>query len=256
MKISIITPSYNQGNFIEETILSVQNQNYPNVEHIIVDGGSTDNTVSILKKYPHVRWVSEKDAGQSNAINKGFAMATGDIIAWINSDDYYEKNVFGLIAEYFIQHPDCMVLYGDMTFVDINGNKLFSAEGDMISEEKLMDCPDCVRQPSFFWRKQVIETCGNIDEHLHLVMDFDFFLRTAKKFDFGYLDKNLSNLRIYSATKTLSLRKRQVYEMYLVYRKNNVVLTRKRLFFLFKKYIKSTRIVYRILLHFRGEGRV
>jgi glycosyltransferase involved in cell wall biosynthesis len=256
MRISIITPSFNQGEFIEDTIRSVMKQDYDNIEHIIVDGGSMDNTVSILKKYPHLRWVSEKDSGQSEAINKGFAMATGDIIAWINSDDYYEKNVFSSIAKYFKENPTCMILYGDMTFVDTNGNKLFTAEGDTICKEKLMDCPDCVRQPSFFWRKQVLETCGKIDERLHLVMDFDYFLRMSKKFDFDYLGKNLSNLRIYSTTKTLSLRQRQVYEMYLVYRKNNVILTRKRLLFLFKKYIKSTWIVYRILLHFIGEGRV
>ncbi|MGD1045871.1 MAG: glycosyltransferase family 2 protein [Bacteroidota bacterium] len=256
MKISVVTPSYNQSNFIEETILSVMNQNYPHYEHIIIDGGSTDNTVSILKKYPHLKWVSEKDSGQSNAINKGFAMSSGDIISWINSDDYYEKNVFGFIIEYFIKNPDCMILYGDMTFVDINGNKLFSAEGDKINEERLMDCPDCVRQPSFFWRKQVMEVCGDIDEHLHLVMDFDFFLRIAKKFAFGYLNKNLSNLRVYSVSKTLSMPRRQVYEMYSVYKKNNITLTRKRLVFLLKKYIKSLRVVYRILLHFRGEGRV
>ena len=105
MRLSIITPSLNQCEFIEETIHSVMNQDHHDVEHIVIDGGSTDNTVSILRKYPHLRWTSEKDTGQSNAINKGFQQATGEIIAWLNSDDYYEDHIFGDIVQYFETHP-------------------------------------------------------------------------------------------------------------------------------------------------------
>ncbi len=161
MKISIITPSYNQGNFIEDTIKSVIQQDYPNFEHIIIDGGSTDNTLDILKRYPHLRWISEKDSGQSEAINKGFKLATGDIIAWLNSDDYYERNIFSLVANYFQENSQCRILYGDMTFVDYSGNAMFILTGDTISREKLIKCPDAIRQPSIFWKKEVIDESMN-----------------------------------------------------------------------------------------------
>jgi len=98
--ISIVTPSLNQGRYIEQTIQSVLLQNYPNFEHIVIDGGSTDGTVEILKKYPHLKWISEKDSGQSEALNKGLKMATGDIIAWINSDDWYAEGAFNNVASF------------------------------------------------------------------------------------------------------------------------------------------------------------
>ena len=111
-KISIITPSYNQGQYLEETILSVINQNYPNLEYIIIDGGSTDNSVEIIKKYEKniSYWVSEKDHGQSNAINKGLAIATGDIVAWLNSDDQYCEKSLDIISNTFKQHPEINIV--------------------------------------------------------------------------------------------------------------------------------------------------
>lgn len=256
LKFSIVTPSLNQGFFIETTILSVLRQNYPEVEHIIIDGGSQDTTLNVLKKYSHLRWISEPDTGQSNAINKGFRMATGDILAWINADDYYEDNIFPIVAEYFENNPHIKIVYGDMTFVDKNGEKLFTISGDSINHENLKNNPDIVRQQSFFWRKEVISECGMLDENLHLVMDFDFFLRISKNYALGYIPRNISYYRYYEGTKTYSLRKKQVYEIYSVYRKNHISLNLPRVLFLLKKYVKSFRFVYRILIKIRGEGRV
>ena len=105
MKLSILTPSYNQGDFIEKNINSVMNQDWDDIEHIILDGGSTDNTLSILKKYPHLKWVSEPDEGQADALNKGLQMASGDIVGWINSDDYYEANIFREVITIFENEP-------------------------------------------------------------------------------------------------------------------------------------------------------
>ena len=119
--ISIVTPSYNQGKFIEDTIQSVLIQNYPNFEHIIVDNCSTDGTVEILKKYPFLKWISEPDKGQTDALNKGFRKATGDIIAYLNSDDQYCPGVFLTVADYFLEHPECKWLCGNVIFTDSKG---------------------------------------------------------------------------------------------------------------------------------------
>ncbi len=217
MKFSIITPSYNQGRFIEDTIQSVLNQDGCEIEHIVVDGGSNDSTVEILKEHGHLKWVSEKDRGQSHAINKGFAMATGEIIAWINSDDYYYQNCFRKVEEYFTKHPECAFLYGDITFVDIDKQLLVSYGGDVMSREKLLKNPDAVRQPSCFWRKRVIEEIGNIDESLHLVMDFDFFLRISQKFEMHYIPENISHFRFYPAGKSSTFGRTQVKELKRTY---------------------------------------
>ncbi len=246
MKFSIITPSFNQGVFIDQTIRSVLRQDWRDVEHIIIDGGSTDGTLAILERYPHLRWVSERDAGQSSAINKGFRQAKGEIIAWLNSDDFYEENVFGDVARYFESHPDCMLLYGDLTFVDESGKPIFHAVGGTIDIERLILCPDIVRQPSFFWRKAVIDEVGGVDESLHLVMDFDFFLRIGRRHKFHYIARNLSFYRYYDTNKSLSMVRRQVREMYRVYRKNGVPLSPGILRFLGAKYVYSYGVMKRL----------
>jgi len=122
LKFSVITPSFNQGEYIEQTIQSVLDQDYANFEHFVIDGGSTDQTISILNKYPHIQWISEKDKGQSDALNKGFKMAKGDIIAWINSDDWYETGAFKAVAKFFIQNPDKDIVMGDCNLIDDKGN--------------------------------------------------------------------------------------------------------------------------------------
>ncbi|MBA4311486.1 MAG: glycosyltransferase [Chlorobiaceae bacterium] len=257
MRISIITPSYNQGEFIEDTIKSVINQDHKDIEHIIMDGGSTDQTVSILKKYDHLKWVSERDSGQSNAINMGFRKVSGNIIAWLNSDDYYEDHIFGDIVKYFEQNPECMLLYGDITFVNKEGHSLYKVSGDTIDYGKLIECPDIVRQPSFFWRREVIEIIGGVDEDLHLVMDFDFFLRIARRYKFHYINRNLSYYRTYEVNKTSALPRRQVYEIYKVFRKQHIPMTIPRANYLIRKYFNSIGAVKglaAIIRHLRKRG--
>ncbi|HMK38815.1 MAG TPA: glycosyltransferase family 2 protein [Bacteroidota bacterium] len=252
MKITIVTPSFNQGIFIEDTIRSVMHQDHGDVEHIVVDGGSTDNTVEVLKKYPHLRWVSERDTGQSNAINKGFSMASGEILAWLNSDDVYEEDVLGAVAGHFDSHPDCMLLYGDITFVDRSGNRLFEVGGRTMDYASLLENPDRVRQPSCFWRRELVSEIGGIDERLHVVLDLDFFLRAGAKFPFDHLAKNLSRFRVYEQGKSMSLARLQVREIYGVYRKNNIPLTPGLLRILTSKYVRSFPIGDRIMQYVRG----
>jgi glycosyltransferase involved in cell wall biosynthesis len=213
MKFSIITPSFNHAEFIEDTILSVLSQSYNNFEHIIIDGGSRDNTVEILKKHKHLKWISEPDNGQTSAINKGFRLATGDIFAWLNSDDYYDKDIFIRISDYFVQHPECYFLYGDISYVDKNKNFMFSVTGGNMSYSNLLKNPDLVRQPSCFWRKEIFDIIGPLDENLHLVMDYEYFLRIGKKYNFHYLPYNLSYFRYYPDNKTLSMANKQHYEL-------------------------------------------
>ncbi|MFC1843879.1 glycosyltransferase family 2 protein [Thermodesulfobacteriota bacterium] len=236
MKISIITPSFNHAKYIEDTILSVMKQDYQNYEHLVIDGGSKDGTIDILKKYPHLRWISEKDDGQSNAINKGFRMSTGDIIAWINSDDYYENNIFSDIVDFFKNNKECYFLYGDITFVDVNKNTLCINSGNNVTYKNLLTNPDIVRQSSCFWKREILDDIGYLDESLHLIMDYDYFLRIGKKFNLYYFSKNLSYFRYHNEGKTSIFLRRQLWEFIKLMGRNSSLLNYRFCKFLFLKY--------------------
>lgn len=180
MRISILTPSYNQGGFIEKNINSVMNQNWDDIEHIIIDGGSTDNTLSILKKYPHLKWVSESDEGQADALNKGLKMATGNIIGWINSDDYYEENIFREVITIFENEPVRWVIGNIfMTYPSFGiTEKIISPE---ITYKKLLKNPDIVKQQATFFKKDALIETGGWNKKYHMAMDFDLWVRLSKK---------------------------------------------------------------------------
>ncbi len=239
LKISIITPSLNQGDYIEDSIKSVINQNYKNFEHIIIDGGSTDQTLEIIKKYPHIIWISEKDTGQSNAINKGFKLANGDIISWLNSDDFYDTDVFKVVSDYFNTNGDCYFIYGDITYVDKFKNYKKKIIGGTISFKNLLKNPDLVRQPSSFWRRSVLNEVGYLEESLHVVMDLDFFLRLGKKYEFYYINKNFSYFRTYKENKTSSQVRQQALEIFKVLKKYPRFLGLKSYKFIFGRYLDS-----------------
>lgn len=207
-KISIITPSYNQGQFIEETIDSVLSQNYDNLEYIIIDGGSTDNSLEIIKKYEkHLHyWVSEKDKGQSDAINKGLRLATGEIINWLNSDDYYEANTLKKINNYFAQE-DILVVAGRSNIWKNNAIAWISSGTDVYdSLEKTIGYAR-IDQPETFFRKTAIDKMGLLCPSLHYVMDREWWVRFLLLFGLNGIkkvDDIFVNFRIHSTSKTNS----------------------------------------------------
>ncbi|MGC3947780.1 MAG: glycosyltransferase family 2 protein [Chryseolinea sp.] len=205
LKISIVTPSYNQGAFIEETILSIINQNYPNLEYIIIDGGSTDNSVDIIRKYEkHLAyWVSEKDNGQSEAINKGFKKATGDIICWLNSDDILIEGALNKVANIFTANKELDLINGQTVLIDKNSNIL---SGHFVLKQKKWYAERgiyYINQPSMFWRRSLLDSTGLLKEDFHTLMDKEFLIRMFERnVKIGHLEKFLAGFRIHGESKS------------------------------------------------------
>lgn len=208
--VSIITPSYNQGQFIRETIDSVLAQDYCNIEYIVVDGGSTDNTVDILKSYEDkIKWISEKDRGQADAVNKGIRSASGQIIGWLNSDDTYFPGTIRKVVEYFKNHPDTDMVYGEGYYTDVEGKITKRYLTEKFSIDRLSEqCIIC--QPSAFFTKGIAEKVGMLNPELQLCMDYEFWMRVSKQGKIAYIPEYLATSRMYEDNKTLS-RKDEVY---------------------------------------------
>jgi glycosyltransferase involved in cell wall biosynthesis len=208
-RITIVTPSFNQGPFIERTIRSVLDQGYPNIEYSIMDGGSTDGTMDILRKYEgRLTWVSEKDKGQADAINKGIARSTGDIIAYLNSDDVYEPGALHRVAEHFRGHRESMWLTGKCRIIDEQDREIrrpITVYKNFLLRHysySLLLVTNPVSQPATFWRRDAVKEFGLFDENEHLVMDYDYWLRIGKKYPLAVLNEYLAAFRVYAASKT------------------------------------------------------
>lgn len=205
-RISIVTPSLNQGRFIEETIRSVLLQGYPDIEYFIIDGGSSDDSLDIIEKYdPWISfWVSECDCGQSDAINKGIKRSTGEIIAWLNSDDTYTPASLARVAEARHRKTDReeVILFGLCEFVDESGRYLFHSPGGKFRRMDLLQYWKAyfIPQPSVFIPGQIFRE-NLLDDTLHYVMDWDLWLRLSRKYRFDYLDATLSRFKFHSNSK-------------------------------------------------------
>ena len=204
--VTIITPSFNQGKFIRETIESVLNQDYPNIEHIVVDGGSTDETLAILQEYSHLgerfRFVSEADRGQSHAVNKGLSMAKGEIIGWLNSDDTYQPGAVGKGIEMLQLHPEWAMVYGRAFTIDEAGQIRNACEYVEPADYYKLFHGCFICQPASFIGKTVFQQVGGVDETLSFCMDYDLWIRISKAHPIGFIHDFLANTRIHENCKT------------------------------------------------------
>ena len=205
MLVSIVTPSFNQDRYIEDTIQSVLAQDYPQIEYRIVDGGSTDNTIGVIKKYESklVGWVSEKDKGQTDAINKGFAQAKGDILAWINSDDTYEPGAVSAAVRYLQEHPDVGMVYGDCNFIDASGKVIGKFNAAQTSYSLLRQGYSHIPQQTMFFRAELWRQVGPLDPSFYFAMDYDLWTRIAARAEIKYVPQTWANFRLHSSGKTL-----------------------------------------------------
>ena len=225
-RISVIIPTYNVVAFIKETLQSILNQAYSNTECIVVDGGSNDGTLDILRRYEgQIMWMSEGDRGQSDAINKGLKLASGDIISYICADDVYEGDCFRKVAHFFDKSPDVMWVCGKCKIVDENGLEIRrpitwykNFWQRRYSYNKLL-IMDFIPQPAVFWRKDLVNEIGFFDVNEHLAMDYEYWLRVAAKHNPGFIDDYLARFRVHPYSKSSVSFARQAREALTISRK-------------------------------------
>ena len=224
MKITVITPSFNQGHFIERTINSVLGQKFDGeLEYLVIDGGSTDNTLEILQKYEgRIIWVSEKDEGLADAVNKGLQRSTGDIIGWLNSDDLYLPGTLEKVLGHFSTHPDCMWLYGKCRIIDPDDREIYRSVttyknlllqkfnfGRLLTE-------NYISQPAVFFRKKLADETGPLRKDLRFAMDYDLWLRFGKNYPAAVLPDYLSGFRRHPGSLSENFTQNQFAEQYAV----------------------------------------
>ena len=213
-RITIVTPSFNQACFIKDTLESVKNQGYDQVEHLVLDNCSTDGSLEIIRSYPSVHLIAEPDKGQSDALNKGFKKADGDIIGWLNADDRYLPGCFTRVVDFFNKHPDCDIVYGDYRLIDGAG-KLISNRQELPFDLFMLKYLHVLYIPSttVFFRR-IFEEGNFLDEDYHYAMDYEYFLRLALKgYRFGYIPAYLADFRTHQDSKSQRQTVIQINEM-------------------------------------------
>ena len=204
--VSIVTPSYNQGRFIRETIESVLTQDYPNVEYWVIDGGSTDETTSVIEEYEHdprFHWISERDEGQSDAINKGWSRCKGEIVAWLNSDDTYLPGAIRTQVDALLRHRECGVVYGDALYVGPNGEPVYKSYGRPYSVIELLRL-SIPQQPTTFIRRSMCEKIGTLSKRFRYSLDSEYWVRASRVTTFWYEPKCVATYRLHDVSKTVA----------------------------------------------------
>ena len=215
--ISVVTPTFNGAAYLEDAILSVKRQSGVATEHVVIDAASTDNTLEILERHPHLRWISEPDRGQSDAINKGFLMATGDLVGWLNADDYYLPGALNAIARAAEEHPEADVLYGDCIFVDPDGRIVRSKVEHDFDAQVLLYFGCYIPSTSTFFRRRLIDRGLLLDCDYRVAMDFEFFARLARLgCSFHYVPRFIAAFRWHQDNVSLRNTERRAQERHLV----------------------------------------
>lgn len=203
--VSIVTPSLNQARFLEHTIRSVREQDYPRLEHLVADGGSTDGTLGVLERHPDVRWWSEPDGGQSEALNAAFARSQGEVVGWLNADDVYLPGAVSAAVAALAAHPRAGLVYGDWIVMDDGGRELWRVETEDFDLDYALNVRNVVPQPSTFIRRSVLEEVGFLDTELHYAMDYDLWLRIARAgYELVHVPAYWAAFRSHSTSKTES----------------------------------------------------
>jgi glycosyltransferase involved in cell wall biosynthesis len=215
----VVTPCLNQARFLEEAVRSVLEQDYPRIEHVVVDGGSTDGSVEILRRYDHLRWISEPDKGQSDALRKGFALAEGEIFGWLNADDWYLPGaVSAAVAS--LRSGDYGLAYGGYRVTHENGETAFDLPPHPFDFETLLDSKNFVPQPSAFFTREAYEAVSGVDLRYHYAMDYDLWVRIGRHSDVAVVDGILSCFRFQSESKSVTAADRFYPEMRKISRRN------------------------------------
>lgn len=221
--VSVITPSFNQEKYLSKTIQSVLTQDYPFIEYIVIDGGSSDNSAQIIEGVQNrlAYWVSEKDKGQTDAINKGFAKATGEIIAWLNSDDTYEPGAISAMVETFKKNQDCGFIYGDCNFINAEGAIIGKFNAKQTDLKRLRAGYVHIPQQAFFFRGELWQRVAPLDDSIYFAMDYDLWLRLAELAPLRYIPgRPWANFRLHEDAKTIAADDRCWQDMLKIHRRN------------------------------------
>ena len=238
--VSVVTPCLNALRFLPENLRSVESQDYDEIEHIVVDGGSSDGTVELLRHAEAIRWTSGPDRGQSDALNKGLTTARGEILAWLNADDYYLPHAVASAVRAFAENPDAVAVYGNVVVVDAAGRELSRAKSEPFDLDRALSFGNVIPQPAVFFRRRAFEQVGPLETSYHYAMDFDLWLRLARVGRLRYVDDYWAAFRLHPHSKTGTALKRMWREERAVSRAHGGPLLSKML-------VRHSRDNYRLV---------